>query len=284
MRASAFSPLSLGILLVLCLFSTPAFPAEAPAQKAEALSPEQSFSLVAGEAEKGNAMAMLTMGRFFEQGVGVGRNFIKAREWYQKAADAGLPQGMYNVAMCYEIGIGSDGDMAKALEYYEKAAEKSLPEAMLRLSILYDQGAGVPQDAAKALEYLKKAASAGNAEASTLMGVVYLRGLGGYQKNGGKAIDLFVQAAEKGNVEAMKNLAVVFKDGIEYKPSAIKAYKWYCIAKACGFHADDLEATMEELRSGMSAEQVRQAEREAAEWLAAMQKKMPDVFGALQAH
>ena len=70
---------------------------------------------MAAEAAKGNVNAMLTLGRFYEQGVGVSRNYTKAMEWYDKAAKAGQPEGYYNLGVCYEIGMGVTADAAKAV-------------------------------------------------------------------------------------------------------------------------------------------------------------------------
>jgi TPR repeat protein len=45
---------------------------------------------------KGDPDAMIYLGRLYENGWGVARDFAKAREWYQKAADTG-----YELAKSY---------------------------------------------------------------------------------------------------------------------------------------------------------------------------------------
>ena len=79
------------------------------------IQPEAAFALMAAEAAKGDVNAILTLGRFYEQGVGVSRNYTKAMEWYDKAAKAGQPEGYYNLGVCYEIGMGVTADAAKAV-------------------------------------------------------------------------------------------------------------------------------------------------------------------------
>ena len=71
--------------------------AKAPAPKAEAgqaVSPQAVFAAVLVEAEKGDLLAMLRVGAFYENGYGVERNFGKALEWYKKSADGGLLEGI----------------------------------------------------------------------------------------------------------------------------------------------------------------------------------------------
>ena len=135
-----------------------------------------SFALVAAEAEKGKVQAMLQLGGFYEQGVGVGRNYSKAFEWYQKAASAGRPEGYYNLGVCYEIGMGAAGDMAKSVQNYQKAAEMGLTQAMQKLASIYITGASVPRNTDLGMAWLEQAASAGNSQAMNELGVIYLSG------------------------------------------------------------------------------------------------------------
>jgi TPR repeat protein len=45
-----------------------------------------------------------------------GRGYASAREWYQKAADAGNTDGMNNLGLLYENGRGVVQDYAKTRE------------------------------------------------------------------------------------------------------------------------------------------------------------------------
>jgi TPR repeat protein len=71
----------------------------------QTITPEALFALMVVNAEKGQSKAMLNLGLLYEQGLGVARNFTKALEWYQKAANAGEGEAYMRVGVCYEIGV-----------------------------------------------------------------------------------------------------------------------------------------------------------------------------------
>ena len=73
---------------------------------------------------------------------------------------------MYNLGLVYENGQGVPQDYVKAREWYEKAVAKDNAHAMSNLGILYENGYGVPQDYAKAREWYEKAAAKGEADAN----------------------------------------------------------------------------------------------------------------------
>ncbi|MDR1651795.1 MAG: sel1 repeat family protein, partial [Synergistaceae bacterium] len=185
----------------------------APAQPAQTVSPvqggpatpEQAFAGVQSQAQAGNLQAMLTLGGFYAEGYGVQRNFSRAREWYEKAAEAGMAEGVYNVGVCWETGMGSAADPAEAVGYFRRAAdEMNLPQAMFKMSAVLDEGAGVPRDEAGATKYLIRAAEARHPGAAAIAGVIYLDGLRGQPKDSIKGMNMLKIAAGAGSVEAMK--------------------------------------------------------------------------------
>src|SRR5580704_2405145 len=71
-----------------------------------------------------------------------------------------------NHGIClYALGQGTPRDYLKAKEKYEKEAAGGDPEAMRKLGGLYYHGEGVPQNYQKAKEWSEKAAAAGDAVA-----------------------------------------------------------------------------------------------------------------------
>ena len=275
-----FASLSCLVFFLSCGLANAAQPAPAatpPQQAAQAqqpqLSPTQAFALMAGEAEKGDTQAMLNLGSFYEQGVGVPRNFVKALEWYEKAAKAGLVEGIYNVGVCYEVGIGNTGDMPKALKQFEEASAKGLAQADYKLSTLYATGHGVKADEAKAFDFLQKAANANLTPAMNDLALVYARGLMGQKADPAKAFAMFTASAEAGNVEAMKNLAVAYKEGVGTKADTVAALRWVTIAKIAG-HPQDLTPIIADLKKGLKAAQIKDAETKAGTWVKAFVEKM----------
>ena len=268
-------------LALMCPFSafaaTPAKAAAPAAQPAPArqqqLQPEAAFALVAAEAEKNNVQAMLTLGSFYEQGIGVARNYSKSMEWYEKAAKAGQAEGYYNLGVCYEIGMGAASDMGKSVQNYQKAAEMGLPLAMYKLSSIYISGTGVSKDTAKGISWLDKAANAGMAMAANDLGAIYLSGLLGQKKDEKKALAMFTKAADLGSLEAVKNIAVMYKDGVGTMADPAKAYTWYLIARRGGYAGEDIARTLGLLEGTLTAAQAQQAQKDADAWIEAYAKR-----------
>ena len=246
--------------------TAPSLAAPSPGQ--QVLQPEAAFTLMAAEAERGNANAMLTLARFYEQGVGVARNYSKSLEWCEKAAKAGLAEGYYNLGICFEIGMGTPADAARAVSHYQQAADRGLALAMYKLSSAYILGKGVSKDADKGIGYLEKAAEAGMAVAANDLGVIALSGLLGREKNVEYALSSFKQAASLGNLEAMKNIAVTYKDGVGVQADPLRAYAWYLIAQRSGYAGEDIARMLGLLEGSLSADDLRKARKEADAWAA----------------
>ncbi|MBE1236135.1 sel1 repeat family protein [Phaeovibrio sulfidiphilus] len=263
--------------VALSLLATPALAQSQPqaqqSQQQRTISAEDAFTLVKQNAEKGDGAAMLTLGTFYEQGIGVSRNFVSAMEWYKKAADANVPEGYYNLGVCYEIGMGNAGDMKKALASFQKSAQLGLPQAMQKLASMYFSGEGVGQSNKRGLEWLSKAADANSADAANTLGVVYSQGLLDQTKDEKKAFSYFTKAADLGHLEAIKNLAVIHKDGLGRKKDPAEALKWYLIAQKGGYQAADLDLILTELRGALKAPEVKKAEEAADRWIEDFRKK-----------
>jgi len=85
---------------------------------------KEMFALFQTGADRGDATSMRNLGLTYEIGHGVGQNYAKAREWYEKAADKGEGIAMANLGVLYTNGEGVTQDYAKAREWYEKAVNK----------------------------------------------------------------------------------------------------------------------------------------------------------------
>lgn len=276
---------ALAALLVAAVFS--AWSAAGEVQDGQTQAPDQQqqqqqqgitqaelFILMAGEAEKGNPEAMLTLGSLYERGIGTSRNFVKAFEWYNKAANAGLPAGYYNVGVCWEIGMGTTGDMAKAFSFFEKAAENNLPQGFYKLASLYFTGTGTAKNEAWGVELLNRAAGLGHMAAANDLGVIAFEGGYGQPKDVNKAFDWFRRSAEMGNAEAMKNLAVFYRDGLGGQTAdPIQEMKWYVLARAAGFPAQAINPAIAKLRESLTEDEIKRVEADAQAWVTAFQEK-----------
>jgi TPR repeat protein len=108
---------------------------------------------------------MRNLGLLYANGQGVAQDYIKAREWYEKAAAKDNGYAMRDLGLLYANGWGVAQDYIKAREWYEKAAAKDDDDAMVDLGLLYANGQGVAQDYIKAREWLEKAAAKDNMSA-----------------------------------------------------------------------------------------------------------------------
>jgi hypothetical protein len=129
-------------------------------------------------AAAGSPSAMINLGYLYEAGYGVPQDYAAARMWYEKAAAAGKPNAMTNVGNLYYSGRGVPQDYAEARKWYEKAAAAGDPRALTGLGNLYYSGAGVPKDYVAARQWYEKAAAAGSAAAMTGLGNLYYNGNG----------------------------------------------------------------------------------------------------------
>ena len=84
-------------------------------------------------------------------------NYVKAVEWFRKAAEQGNDVAQYNLAMCYERGEGVVKDLAEAVKWYRKAAEQGNDVAQVILGTCYESGKGVVKDLTEAEKWYRKA-------------------------------------------------------------------------------------------------------------------------------
>ena len=147
---------------------------------------KEAFAVFKAGADHGDATSMGHLGWLYYTGFGVTQDYIKAREWYEKALDKGYVQAMTNLGVLYASGHGVAQDYAKAREWYEKAADKgdtSATEALEQLSIKELAAAGRYAEALQLQEDLAAKVEAVEAEregkpgeetAQALTGVAWL--------------------------------------------------------------------------------------------------------------
>jgi TPR repeat protein len=217
-------------------------------------------------ANDGDVPSMIEAGAFYEEGqesadgTVTDRDYAKARDWYQKAVDAGSVEAMNHIGDLYVKGnYGIERDYAKAREWYEKAAAKDDPVAMDNMANLYNRGYGVEKsdamfwlwsDRARTatamasyhyhLQEYEKAANAGDVNAMNDAGKLYAAGVGAAHgvaipKDYDKAREWFEKAVAKGSAAAMNNLGMMYEDNSNgAKPDYKKAEEWFEKAAAMG--------------------------------------------------
>jgi TPR repeat protein len=184
-------------------------------------------------AEAGSTAAMFILGKLYSDGLGVVRDDAQALAWFRKAADAGDSDGMNGVGFMYWAGRGVAQDYAQARQWYQKAADAGNAGGMYNLGVLYNKGQGVSQDYARALEWYRKAADAGAADAMNSVGFAYWAGQG-VSRDYAQARQWYQKAADAGDNEAMRNLGVLYENGKGVPQDYVQARQWYQKAAAAG--------------------------------------------------
>jgi TPR repeat protein len=97
--------------------------------------------------------ASFALGLMYESGEGVEKDFVKAAEWYEKAAEQGHVSAQHNLGVLYATGEGVSKDDAKAAEWFRKAAQQGDPSAQFYLATMYSNGTGVARDLLEAYKW-----------------------------------------------------------------------------------------------------------------------------------
>ena len=159
---------------------------------------------------------------------GVEQNFSEAARWYLRLARQGDVRAQTTIGLMYSRGYGVTKDPQAAHRWWNFAAAQNDPGAQYNLGLSNAQGDGVAQDYERAVQWYSKAAS-------------------------------------RGHVQAQHNLGTLYHEGKGAERDPVRAYFWLKVAALQG---DDVSLeSLKAVRQGMSADQVRQAEDQASEWM-----------------
>ena len=111
----------------------------------------------------------------YEDGLGVRKNYRKAKECFEKAVENGCVSGYVFLGKLYLFGEGVKRDEKKCYEYFLRAAEGGDVFATYRVGCCYLNGTGVEKDINLAEEWLCSAADDGEYfDACTELSDLYL--------------------------------------------------------------------------------------------------------------
>jgi TPR repeat protein len=202
-----------------------------------------SMDEMKAKAEKGDPVAQLGMGAFYDQGSGYPPDFSQAARWYRASAEQGNAEAQNSLGSMYQFGQGVPRDFSQAMYWYKKAADQGLPKALTSLGYLYDLGLGTPED-------------------------------------NKRAVGFYVDAAEKGDIRAMQNLGIVYAKGEEgISKNIVEACKWFDLARFYTQSSNDMQLKwnvrrlLEEAKKEMTAAQIEKAQALSQEWDKAHKKK-----------
>jgi uncharacterized protein len=114
----------------------------------------EAFRLNQAAASDGMHDAVLAMGWFYLNGVGVAADVEEAIRWYRRSARQGEPRAMFSLG---QIAFW-EKDFAEALSWFTKAAAKQHHRSNYWIGKLHWRGNGVPQNRKLARRFFVQAA------------------------------------------------------------------------------------------------------------------------------
>ncbi|MCH7709006.1 MAG: sel1 repeat family protein [Myxococcales bacterium] len=123
----------------------------------------------------------------------------------------------------------------------------------------------VQEDPLEWVRWYLKAARAGHPRAQVQLGLALQRG-DGIEKDVRRSVGYFRKAAEQGNAKAMLELGSAYRDGIGVPVDRQRALMWLRLAQLRG--SGLVRFIAPGVRRQLSSEQIREAQRLAAAWLA----------------
>lgn len=114
----------------------------------------EAFRLNRVAAEYGMHDAVLAMGWFYLNGVGVEANEDEAIRWYRRSARQGEPRAMFSLGYIAYFRK----DYSEALKWFERALGKDHHRSGFWIGKIYWRGQGVDRDRKRARSYFAQAA------------------------------------------------------------------------------------------------------------------------------
>ena len=115
-----------------------------------------------------------------------------------------------------------------------------------------------------AVDLFQRAAERGVARAQYNLGVMHANGQGVTADDAG-ALKWYQLAADQGHAKAQNNLGVLYSESDTVPQDKVAALMWFILAEAQGF--EGAKRSRESASSGMTADQIAEAERRAREKL-----------------
>jgi len=157
-----------------------------------------AFQELLPEAKAGNRHCQAVVGKMYEEGNGVARNYEEAAKWYRRAADQGTASAQVALGVFYQKGRGLTENYQEAMKWYQAAAAQGHGKAMYDIGTLYENGQGVARSLQEAARW-------------------YLR------------------SAQQGEVVGAYEVADKYEMGQGIPQSDVEAWAWFGVAAAAGY-------------------------------------------------
>ncbi|GAK44005.1 Sel1 domain-containing protein [Tepidicaulis marinus] len=132
-------------------------------------------------AADGHALSAYLLGNLYMNGRGVPASDALAFSYFTQAAEMGNSDAQVRLAQYYLTGIPDielERDYLKALDWFDKAALKFNPEAQYYLGKMHRNGLGVPRSRVEGMRWLLLSAKKGYVPAFLELARIYAKGEG----------------------------------------------------------------------------------------------------------
>ena len=178
-------------------------------------------------AERGDADAQKKMGRMYQKGkYGVSNDDVKARYWFEQAANNGNCRAMVQLAYMVAFGQGGARDYPRVIRLMEQGAKLEDPSCLYVLGGMCFTAWNTPEDHPRARTLLERAVTLGEGKALGLLTQMMFKGLGGPVKSE-EAFTLIYEKSKKGDSYGQLVMGDQFFSGNKVPQDFRDAENWY---------------------------------------------------------
>jgi tetratricopeptide (TPR) repeat protein len=142
------------------------------------------------------------------------KNYVEANASLQLGCDNGSVAACVELGREYNQGLGVSKDFARAAELERKACDNANTNGCFWLGVFHARGEGVTQDYAKAAQLFQKSCDDNNLAACNNLGFAYANGDMGVAQDLSHAIALYQKTCDGGQPTGCANLAHMYNKGL----------------------------------------------------------------------
>ncbi|MGB0495714.1 MAG: tetratricopeptide repeat protein, partial [Kangiellaceae bacterium] len=172
---------------------------------------KEAFYWMRSAAMQSNVDAILSLGYYYEKGIGTDIELENATRLYKLASELGNYQGSYNYGYMLINGYGVERDYVEAMNQFLLADKNNHISSANQIGLLYENGHGVEKDYGEALTWFTKAANNDYKYAFYNLGRFYEYGLG-VKEDKKHALKWYKKAAVKGHIESKEKIKLLDKN------------------------------------------------------------------------